>query len=111
MDIYYPVYNPHPYFTDTCDHIGAVRAWPNTNVTSHKLTLKPGYHILCMSYFYVYWYIFLCCRYLQLILDVTSLYLWVVSKLFELFTHLALIVSMKTQTVNYIIYNVVILDN
>ena len=25
--------------------IGAVRAWPNTNVTSHKLTFKPGYHI------------------------------------------------------------------
>ena len=30
-----------PYFTAT----GAVHAWPNTNVTSHKLTFKPGYHI------------------------------------------------------------------
>ena len=36
---YYPVYNPHPFFTATGNCIGAVRAWPKTNVTSHKLLL------------------------------------------------------------------------
>ena len=59
-DIYYPVYNPHPYFTATGDRIGAVCAWLNTNVSSHKLTFKPGYHI----YTFFLCHIFVC-RYLQ----------------------------------------------
>ena len=29
----------------TADRFGAVRVWPKTNVTSHKLTFKPGYRI------------------------------------------------------------------
>ena len=79
---YYLVNNPHPYFTATGDHIGAVRAWPNKNVTSHKLAFKEGYHIYTL---------FFCI-------------------LVYIFTHLALIVSMNSQADNYIIYNVVILD-
>ena len=77
-----------------------------THVTSHKLTFKPGYHIYTffLCHLFMYTGIYFC------VADIYNEYLWVFSKLFLLFTHLALIVSMKTQTDNYIIYNVVILD-
>ena len=96
--IYVSVYNPHLYFTAT----DAVHAWPKTNVTSHKLTFKPpGYHIytffLCHIMYVMYTGIYVC------VADIYNEYLWIFSKLFKLFTHLALIVSMKTQTDNYII--------
>ena len=51
VDIYVSVYNPHPYSTAT----GAIHAWPNTNVTSHKWTFTHYF----MSYFlYIRVYIF-----------------------------------------------------
>ena len=63
------VYNPHPYFTAT----GAVHAWPNTNVTSHKLTFNPGSHI------YIF---FLCILVYVCVADMHNEYLWIFSKFF-----------------------------
>ena len=63
VDIYYPVYNPHSYFTATGDRISAVRAWPNTNVTWHKLPFIPGYHIYTLFVCHI-------CMY-------TGIYFWV----------------------------------
>ena len=73
-DIYVSVYNPHPYFTAT----GAVHAWPNTNVTSRKLTFKPGYHIntFFLCHICMYTGIYFC------VTDIYNYYLWVFSKLF-----------------------------
>ena len=74
VDIYVSVYNPHPYFTAT----GGVHACPNTNVTSHKLTFKPGYHIytFCLCHIFMYTGIYF---YVAVIYNE---YLWVFSKLF-----------------------------
>ena len=44
------------------------------------------------------------------VLQISTMNIYGYSQVFELFTHLVLIVSMKTQTDNYIIYNDVILD-
>ena len=74
VDIYVSVYNPHPYFTA----IGAVHAWPNTNVTPHKLTFKPGYHIhtFFLCHIFMYTGIYFC------VAVIYNEYLWVFSKLF-----------------------------
>ena len=63
-----------PYFTAT----GAVHAWPNTNVTPHKLTFKPGYHIYTFFLCHIFMYtgIYFC------VADIYNEYLWVFSKLF-----------------------------
>ena len=64
-----------------------------TQMSSHKLTFKPGYHLyILLCHIFMYTGIYFC------VADIYNEFL------------LVLIVSMKTQTDNYIIYNVIILD-